>query len=567
MLEEISIRNYAIIDEVNIRFCEGLTVLSGDTGAGKSIVLGALSVLLGERADFSVVRNGEKKCVIEAIFGLPQQKSVRAFIEKIDPTQPPAAVLVIRRELDPLHKTSRAFINDNPVPVSALAQLSSMLVDLHQQFDTRKLNHYAFQVAVLDSLAHNETLFEQYTLSYQNYTKQQKRLDELIQTHDKNEKEQEFLRFVCAECEQLDLKPGELEQLSAALNIAQNAAHLRTLTRELLSFLREEEGSVSEQLGLFDKKLAPYAKTSPPIEALAERLAQLKIEIDDITRDVGTIEQNICVDEEQLSQMTERVNAGFDLLHKHKCKDSDELLRLYDEYAARLSALDGAEQRIAQTRAQVQQAYTQAVAQAKALSTARAEQAKKLSVAIPSILGVLGMENAKVSIRVKPKELATLDSFGMDEVAFLIDTNKSGRFEPIGKIASGGELSRIMLAIKSFVAQRLSLPTLIFDEIDSGVSGEVSKQIGRILAELSRNIQIICVTHQPMVAARAQKQFHLYKIENPDARVCTAVKELSPDERVRQIALMIGGENPTEQVLRVAHKMIHTTDDFSSVLS
>lgn len=550
MLSRISIQNYAIIDALEVDFSSKLNIITGETGAGKSILIGALGLILGQRAESNVLLNREKKCVVEGCFkGENSDAAVLEFLreEELDVLDE----LVVRREISPNGK-SRAFINDTPVNLAQLHRLSSLLVDLHQQFDTMEIGQADFQREVLDALAGNGILVKKYQDTYRSFQVASKELAVLKNKKSEFEKEADYHQFQFDELEEAGFGENEIEDLDAALRVQSNAEGIRTALSKLVFGLSESEDPLLRQLKAMSNALQPYASVQTGIPALIERLQSAQIELQDISSEASDISDHINVDPQELERINERLSTGYRLFKKHGVKTTADLLSIKEQLAEKLQAVLNIDETIVRLETESQKYKDTATAEARKISDTRLKQVKPLEAAVNKMLVQVGMPNARIRVDIRP---ATLSSSGADEIEFLFDANKSNQFSPIRKVASGGELSRLMLCIKSLVAASMNLPTLIFDEIDTGISGEAAKQVGLIMKELASARQVICITHQPQIAGKADAHFFVYK-SGKEGAVTTGVRKLDSDERVLAIARMMSGEKPTAAAMENARELV-----------
>ena len=556
MLRRLFIQNYAIIDEIGIDFSSQLNIITGETGAGKSILMGALSLILGQRADSSVLVNTKKKCFIEGSFTIDGKKAVLNFLQQNDLDI--EEELVLRREISANGK-SRAFINDTPATLQQLRALASLLVDLHQQFDTLELGDSDFQREVLDALANNEANLSAYQLIYQQWHLAGKELAHLQQQKASFHKELDYHQFLFNELSELGLKENELEELDNELKLLSNAEGIKTVLTKVYFDLTESEQPVVQLLKQLVTQLHGYASFHPDLFHVIERLKSSQIEIQDIAGEVDRINNAVQYDEKRIEWINQRLMDGYKLLKKHAVQTTHQLLSLQSDLELKLKAVLDMDETILSKEKQLATLYTESNNHAAIISKARHKEIKPLEEKVNKLLAQVGMPNA----RLKPvlKE-TSLNSFGKDMIDFLFDANlpagqadNSNRFEPIRKVASGGELSRLMLCIKSLVAQSIDLPTMIFDEIDTGISGEAAKQVGVIMKGLASNRQIICITHQPQIAGKANAHFFVYK-EIKNNAVKTNIRLLNETESITAIARMLSGEKPTAAALENAREMI-----------
>lgn len=550
MLKSLHIKNYAIIDELTIDFSERLNIITGETGAGKSILMGALSLILGERADTSVLMQANNKCFVEGVFPIADKPAIRHFLAQNDLEE--ENELVLRREIASNGK-SRSFINDTPATLQQLKSLASLLVDLHQQFDTLELGDTDFQRAVLDALAGHTTAVQNYKQVFLQWQQQHQELAALQQQKINFNKELDYFQFQYTELEEAAFQENELEMLDQELQLLTHAESIKSTLTRVYYDLKEGEQPVLSTVKQMASQLQHLGEYQQSLAALAERLQSVHIELQDIAGEVDRVNDAVQFDEKRIEHINERVALGYKLLKKHGLQTTAELLQLQNELQQKLQAVLHIDEAIEQKEKQVAQLLSQAQQQAQALSAARLKQAAPLEQQVNALLAQVGMPNARLKVSVT--DAPSLNQFGKDQIDFLFDANKSNRFEPIRKVASGGELSRLMLCIKSLVAQSIDLPTLIFDEIDTGISGEAAKQVGIIMKKLAGSRQVICITHQPQIAGKADAHFFVYKGNNGDA-VTTNIRLLTQDERIVTIAQMLSGEKPTTAALENAREMV-----------
>lgn len=550
MLRKLVIQNYAIIDEISIGFSPKLNMITGETGAGKSILMGALSLILGERADSSVLVNAQKKCFIEGFFTIDNKKEVLAFLAANDLDIDEE--LVVRREIAANGK-SRAFINDTPATLQQLKILASLLVDLHQQFDTLELGDSSFQREVMDALAGNETVLQAYQTIFHQCQSISKELDALKTQKNNFQKELDYHQFLFNELNELDLKNNELEDLDTELKMLSNSEAIKTSLSKAYFDLKESEQPVIPILKQLQNLLQGFAAYHNGLPPLLERLQSTQIELQDIAEEIERINDTVNYDEKRIEWINQRLMDGYKLLKKHGVQNTTELLQIQADLEQKLKAVLDLDDHILKKEKQSAALLAEAGLLAEKLSSARHKEVKPLEQKVNSLLKQVGMPNAVLKVMLQNQELSAT---GKDAIEFLFDANKSNRFEPIRKVASGGELSRLMLCIKSLVAQSIDLPTLIFDEIDTGISGEAAKQVGMIMKDLALSRQIICITHQPQIAGKANAHFFVYKEIKNDA-VKTNIRLLNEDERITAIARMLSGEKPTAAAMENAREMMN----------
>jgi DNA repair protein RecN (Recombination protein N) len=556
MLQQLHIQNYAIINELEIYFSSTLNIITGETGAGKSIVMGALGLILGERADTSVLLDKERKCFVEGVFK-NQHPLVKNFLQQNDFDI--QEEIVIRREISPNGK-SRAFINDTPVNLNSLKELSLLLVDLHQQFDTQELSNNDFQREVIDALANNNNDLQQYQSIYKKYTAAQKQLEELQKQKATATKEYDYNKFLFDELEDANFSEHELEQADEELKIISNAENIKAALTNVLYQLQQSETPLVQQIKAINNQLQPLRNFHNDIAQLVDRLYSAQVELQDISDDLGRINDSVTYDEQKINRLNERLALGYKLLKKHNVNATKDLLNIKDDLEKKLEKVNNLSENISEKQQKVTDYFQQAEKAAAKLSINRQKQIKPFEDKVNKLLTQVGMPNARIKADVQ--RLRFFNLHGYDGIEFLFDANlpageagKSNNFEPLRKVASGGELSRLMLSIKSLVAKSVQLPTLIFDEIDTGISGEAARQVGLIMKELSAAHQVIAITHQPQIAAKADAHYFVFK-EIKNDKIVTSVKLLTPDERIAAIATMLSGERPTAAAFENAREMI-----------
>lgn len=549
MLQLLYIQNYAIIEQLTLGFSPQLNIITGETGAGKSILMGALSLILGGRADSAVLRNTEQKCYAEGIFSIDEKPEIIAFLQANDLEFDKE--LVVRREIAASGK-SRAFINDTPVTIQQLKELASMLVDLHQQFDTLELGNAGFQRMVLDAMANQLPLLQQYRQQYSQWQKAAEELQELRDQKAGFNKELDYNRFLFDELEEANLTENEIEELDKELQLLSNAEDIKNVLSRLHFDLKESEQPIVPALKQMANQLQQYQNFHAQLPSLSARLQSTQIELLDIANEISGVSDAITSDPQRLNWINDRLAIGYKLFKKHNVQTTAELLAIQHNLQQKLQAVLNIDEAIAEKETAAAQLYQQALETAQQLSAARHQQAPELEQQVNQLLAQIGMPNARLKASVTE---SPLQADGIDAIEFLFDANKSNRFEPVRKVASGGELSRLMLCIKSLVARSIDLPTMIFDEIDTGISGEASKQVGVIMKTLASQRQVIAITHQPQIAGKADRHFYVYK-EAAGESVKTNIRILSQEERINAIAQMLGGEKPTAAALENAREMV-----------
>lgn len=549
MLSRLSIQNYAIIDELDIGFSGQMNIITGETGAGKSIIMGALGLILGDRADSSSLLKKEKKSIVEGVFVVKNKKDIHLFLTENDFDV--LEELTVRREISPAGK-SRAFINDTPVTLTQLNELSHLLVDLHQQFDTLELGETGFQRQVLDALAGNASLLEEYQQIFYHWQQVKKETEVLKEQKSQFGKEADYNRFQYNELEEAGFKENELEDIDTELKMLNNAEGIKAALDKAYYDLKESETPLVQQLKLLLNQLSVYSSFHHDLPALISRLQSAQIELQDIAGDVDHISSHINYDSQRIEQLNERLSLGYRLQKKHGVNSTAELIAIKNQLEEKLQAVLHIDDAIHHKEKEAAMLMEQAKLFAGKISDARRKQVKPLEEKVNKLLVQVGMPNAKLKVEIANTEL---NNIGTDSIAFLFDANRSGQFLPVGKVASGGELSRLMLCIKSLVARSVDLPTLIFDEIDTGISGEAARQVGIIMKELSAQRQVICITHQPQIAGKADAHYFVYK-EIVNDSVKTNIRLLTTEERIITIAKMLSGEKPTAAAIENAKEMV-----------
>ena len=550
MLQKLHIQNYAIIEDLHINFSGNLNVITGETGAGKSILMGALNLILGQRADSSVLQQQGKKCIVEGYFLIKNNSSVKSFFEANDLDF--EEEILLRREIASGGK-SRGFINDTPVNLSQLKELAVLLVDLHQQFDTLELSSENFQREVLDALANNAAPLQQLKINFSQYINAKKELEAMQLQQANANKELDYNKFLFNELQEFSLKENELETLDAEIKLLSNAENIKQQISSIYFELKDSEQPIVQQLKVLQNRLNTLKQYHPQIEELHQRINSSVLELQDVAGELEIIDSTINYDAERIQLVNERLSAGYKLLKKHGVNDTEQLLTIQQQLQQKLDAVLNISASVEKLEKQTSKLFAECTVTAKIVSANRAAQIKPFTQNVNKLLAQVGMPNAQIKVQL---QAVSLNAYGTDEIDFLFDANKSNRFEPLHKVASGGELSRLMLSVKSLVAQKLQLPTLIFDEIDTGISGEAAKQVGIIMKNLSFAHQLIAITHQPQIAAKASAHYFVYK-EIINGKIVTSIRLLNNDERITVIAQMLSGEKPTAAALANAREMMN----------
>ena len=549
MLQKLDIQNYILIDALSIDLSKQLSVITGETGAGKSIIMGALGLILGDRADSTVCRDASKKCFIEGTFSLSNKQTYQAFFteHELDLTDE----VIIRREINAQGK-SRAFINDTPINLNELKQLTSQLVDLHQQFDTLTLGDTDFQRTVIDALAAVQKDLAQYQSVFHLWKDHQKQLAELISRRDEFEKTESYKKHLLEELAALQLKENELESLEQELKFLENAVSIKAQIDQSIQVLESADNPIVQQLKQIANNLDSIVKWQPEFADLLNRLKAAQIELADVANELSSWQDKIDFDDKKLVVIQDRLSEGYSLQKKHKVQSTNELITIQKQLELDLTAVLSLDEEINQLTKQVKADEKQVVELANTLTQKRNKETAPFTKNVNQLLHQVGMPNAKIKVTI---DEVAYNAYGKDKIDFLFDANNTQKFEPIKKVASGGELSRLMLCIKSLVAKSIDLPTMIFDEIDTGISGEPAKQVGLLLQGLGQARQVLCITHQPQIAAKGHAHLFVYK-EQKGTSTNTFLRGLTAAERVQHIALMIGGDPPSKSALENAKELL-----------
>lgn len=549
MLKKLDIQNYAIIAGLTLEPASGMVIITGETGAGKSILLGALGLALGDRADSAQLRDKEKKTIIEATFVVQETAALEKLLQDADIDSD--TEIILRREIQANGK-SRAFVNDTPVALNQLQLIAGHLVDLHQQFDTLELGSRHFQRALLDARAGAVGLMADYTRQFDRYTILNKKIHEARSRVLKANQESEYKSFILQELQGLKWTFGEGKIVSEELQVLSHAEQLKSGIGKAVYAFQEGDQPIISQLRSMLSQLQPQAAYHPALPPLMARFDAAYVELKDIASELESLLDGVQVDDLRMEQLNERLAMAQRIAKKHGLSDVDELPLVEKQFAEELVVFEDAESALKELEKEMETVQQQALVLAKALHEKRLNEIPMLEKATMALLVRVGMPNAQLKIDLKATGLS---AGGTDEVVFLFDANRSGQFEPLHKVASGGELSRLMLVLKSLVALSLEMPTLIFDEIDSGISGEAARQVGLLMQELSAHHQVIAITHQPQIAALASQHLYIYKTASEE-QVTTQMRELSGEERVSAIARMMAGDKPSEAVLATAREML-----------
>ncbi|MFY7672432.1 DNA repair protein RecN [Tenacibaculum sp. MEBiC06402] len=550
MLHHLSIQNYALIDELSINFSDGLSIITGETGSGKSILLGALGLVLGNRADLGSLKNNESKCIIEAEFDLTAYV-LQDFFEANDLDYEDKTI--IRREILPSGK-SRAFVNDTPVNLSSLSELKSKLVDIHSQHQTLQISDTLFQFSVIDALAKNDKRVASYKRGLKKYNKLLKELRLLKENQESENQQYEYNLHLFKELEEADLKENEQQDLEAKLDVLNNVEDIKVNLSEALQITVSEEVGAQNLLYSLQNTLQKISTFSKEYEELYNRVASIKIELDDVADELERSNESIEFNPNELEIVNERLQLIYSLQKKHQVSSLEELASIHQQLAEKVSGVENASEIIDKKQQEVDEVAKKLDEVAMLISNQRNKSIPKLKKELEFLLSELGMPNASFSIEITPSE--NYLSNGKDDLAFLFSANKGGNFGELKKVASGGELSRIMLSIKKILSENTKLPTIIFDEIDTGVSGEVSNKIANIMQQMSQYMQVIAITHLPQIASKGKSHYKVFK-EDKNGVTASNLKLLSTDERVVEIAEMLSGKDISESALTHAKELLN----------
>ena len=550
MLASITIKNYALINELHIDFSSGLSIITGETGAGKSILLGALGLVLGNRADSSTLKNTNKKCVIEAIVSI-HSYNLQDFFETEDIDYETNTIL--RREILPSGK-SRAFINDTPVTLLVLTALRARLIDIHSQHQTLQVSDQEFQFQLLDAVANNKSKLASYQSGLASYTKEKKKQEEIQHAQREAHLQYDYNSHLYNELFEAKLIEDEQELLEEKLEKINNVEEIKQNLSEALQISTDENIGIQNLLYSLEQKLTKIDSYSKEYQELSDRISSVKIELDDIIGDLESAFEQVDFNPSEATQLNDRLQLIYNLQKKHYVNSISELLTIQSALLLKVNTVENAEQSILDQETIVKGIANKLDAVALKISEARSKIILKLSKQLADILADLGMPHARFQIKNTPSE--NYYKNGKDSLEFLFSANKGGQYGELKKVASGGELSRVMLAIKKILSENSQLPTIIFDEIDSGVSGEISNKMAHIMSQMSRKMQVITITHLPQIAAKGNQHYKVYK-EEVNHITTTNLKQLSEDERIVEIAEMLSGKSISDSALTHARELLN----------
>ena len=550
MLRSLYIQNYALIEKLDISFGNGFSVITGETGAGKSIILGAIGLLLGQRADVKSIRKGASKCIIEARFDVSAY-GMQSFFESNELEYEDECIL--RRELYASGK-SRAFINDTPASLAQMKDLGELLIDVHSQHQNLLLNKEGFQLNVLDVLAHDDTDLATYQKLYNDWRQARQDLETLMARAEQSRADEDYIRFQLEQLEEANLTEGEQEELEQEAEMLTHAEDIKAGLYRAGQTLNADEGGVLEALKDCQNTMISLRSVFSPAGELADRLDSVYIELKDISQELADKEEEVEFNPTRLDEVNARLNLIYSLQQKHRVDTVKALLSLQENYALQLSAITSSDEDIARLEAQVNELFGQVTVQAKILTEARTRAAREVEQQMAARLVPLGMPNVRFQVEIGVRREPGVH--GVDTVNFLFSANKNGVLQSISQVASGGEIARVMLSVKAMIAGVVKLPTIVFDEIDTGVSGEIADRMADIMQEMGDNDrQVISITHLPQIAAHGQAHYKVYKEDN-EVETNSHIRLLTDDERVEELAHMLSGATLTEAALNNARALL-----------
>lgn len=535
MLRSLHISNYALIDTVDITFHNGLNIITGETGAGKSIMLGALSLILGERADLKAVRDSGRKSVIEATFELHDYKRLKEYCVAND-IEWDDNVCILRREIAPAGR-SRAFINDSPVTLDLLSHVAMLLVDIHSQHNNRLLASPEFQLSIIDTLAGNEQLLADYSRRFVAYRRALKRLRDTKKLIEQNRQDEDFTRFQLEQLDAMNLEAGEQDQLEKDRDVLANITEIKSTLGGALDSLSNGTSNAIALLGDAMEYCEQLSQVLDDADNIVERLNTVHIELRDIADTLSDFDRDLNADPDELEAVEQRLNDIYSLQSKHHVSSVEALIELRENFRIKLSSLENSSYTIEELEKEARRSKAAAKEIAAELTRRRTEEARRFEKLLCDTASPLGMKNLRAQVEITTGDMS---STGMDTVEFKFAFNKNQPLMPVGSTASGGEISRLMLSVKSIIASRMQLPSIIFDEIDTGVSGDVANRMGLMMRDISRSIQVMAITHLPQVAALGNAHYKVYKIDDEDA-THTHIHQLDREQRIDEIAVMLSG--------------------------
>ena len=550
MLKSLSIENYALIDSINIAFDKGLTVITGETGAGKSIILGALSLILGQRADSRHIKQGENKCLIEGLFDISSY-NLKSFFKQRD-WEYDETECILRREIWSNGK-SRAFVNDSPVYLNDLKELGDRLIDIHSQHQNLALNDNLFQLNVVDTLAATEDELSNYEKAYTEYHSSLKELNDLLNQYQKNKEEEDYLRFQHKSLSDASLKPGEQEQLEEELEALTHSEEIKSGLFAVIAMLSEDDKSIESLLKSTKDTLQNVQNVYPKVTDLTERVRTAYIDLKDVREEASRYFEDIDFDPERQQLIEDRLSTIYGLQKKHSVTTVDELILLRDEIAVQIQNVDSLDERLSILEKETSEKRSLMLEKGRLLSNKRKNAVPEIEKQLIDRLTYLKITNSRFKCEFKEK--TNPDSTGIDNLEFLFSANKNTALQPVSEVASGGEISRLMLCLKAMIAGATALPTIIFDEIDTGTSGDIADRVGTIMRQMSREMQVIAITHLPQIASKGDEHLVVYKEETQNG-VNSNIKVLTNSERVEEIAQMLSGAEITLEAIENAKAIL-----------
>lgn len=550
MLQQLYIHNFTLIDKLDIHFSSGFSVITGETGAGKSIILGAIGLLLGNRADARLVKAGTDKCIVEAHFDISRYDMQQFFIDNDIDYEPDDCIM--RRELRANGK-SRAFINDTPVSLTTARELGEQLVDIHSQHQNLLLQKDDFQLSVVDIIANNSKELQQYRTTYREYSDTKAALKKLEEQIAANRANEDFLRYQAKELADANLVAGELTELEQEVETLSHTEDIKTALYSADEALSNDNVGIISSCKSAISRLSTITEVYPPVRELADRLDSAYIELKDIAHDISSLADNVDYDPQRLEVASSRLDALYSLQQKHHVETIEELIALRDNILHQLSHIDNADEELDALKAKVNELLAICTTKAKALTATRQKAAKKIEQQITDRLIALGMPNTRFEVRIEEKPLS---NDGADKPAFYFSANKNTPLQPVAQVASGGEIARVMLSLKAMISGAVKLPTIIFDEIDTGVSGRVAEMMAQIMKEMGdSNRQVISITHLPQIAALGSYHYKVEKTDTADGTTST-MRQLTPEERITELAQMLSGSNITDAAIQNARSLL-----------
>ncbi|MCC8143578.1 MAG: DNA repair protein RecN [Tannerellaceae bacterium] len=540
MLKSLYIRNYVLIDKLDIRFENGFSVITGETGAGKSIILGALGLVLGQRADGKSIKNTADKCIIEAVFDISAYQ-LAAFFESHDLEYDPETCL-LRRELYASGK-SRAFVNDSPASLSVLKELGSRLIDIHSQHQNLLLGDNRFQLRVTDVIAENTPVLEEYQKIYHQYQFHKKALVQLQEKAVRTKQEEDYVCFQLEQLTDARLQPGEQEELEQELETLSHAEEIKGTLYKVNGLLNGDDMGAVRVLKEALMATDSLERYFPKAKEIADRLRSAYIDLNDLASETDILKEDIEFNPERMEWVSNRLDTLYSLQQKHRVSSLEELLALQDKFILQLQEIDSFDEQIAALEHQRDEAYRQLIKVATRLTERRKQAAHSLASRLAGMVAPLGIPNARLDVSIQPRIAPGTD--GMDDIQFLFSANKNGIPQPVAQIASGGEISRLMLCIKAMIAGFTALPAIIFDEVDTGVSGDIADKMGEIMKQLGTQMQVLAITHLPQIASKGKAHYFVYK-QDIDEQTVTRIRQLTAEERITEVARMLSGASLTD---------------------